>query len=136
VIVLDTNVISELVRGPNAERRVLTWIRSLREPPTTTVVNRAEVLAGIALMPAGRRRELIASTTEAAFAHLGVVLPLVQDCAPAYAAIVAERQSVGRPIEPMDALIASICRVSGATLATRNTADFEDIGLDVVDPWT
>jgi toxin FitB len=135
VIILDTNVISEAMRGRDADRGVLTWIRSLREQPVTTVVNRAEILAGIALLPTGTRRDRLAAAAATSFSGLGVCLPLVPECAGEYADIVAVRRSAGRPIGGMDALIASIVRLSGATLATRDTTDFEGLGLTLVDPW-
>lgn len=56
MIILDTNVISEVMRGPAADPGVLTWIRTLADQPVTTVINRAEVMAGVALLPAGHRR--------------------------------------------------------------------------------
>jgi len=136
MIILDTNVISEAMRGRAADPRVLTWIRSLREQPVTTVINRAEILAGIALLPEGARREKLSVAAEVAFAGLGVCLPLVPEAATEYAAIVARRRAAGRPIGGMDALVASVTRVSGASLATRDTADFDGLGLTLVDPWT
>lgn len=135
MIVLDTNVVSELMRGPTAERRVLTWVRSLRDTPVTTVITRAEILCGVALMPRGRRRDDVRERAEEAFAALGSLLPLVDECAPAYADVVARREGVRRPIDPMDALIAAICLVAGASLASRNARDFEGLGLDLLDPW-
>lgn len=66
MLVLDTNVISEAMRGAQAEPRVIAWLRQLSTPPVTTVVNRAEILAGIALLPAGSRRtRLQAAATDA-----------------------------------------------------------------------
>lgn len=136
MIILDTNVISEAMRGRDADQQVLRWIRELSEQPVTTVVNRAEILAGIALLPEGARRDRLAEAAASALSGLGICLPLVPDCAAEYAKIVASRRSVGRPIGGMDALIASIARLTGATVATRDTADFEGLDLTLVDPWS
>ena len=135
MIVLDTNVIAELMRGPQVHAQVLRWVRSLPQQPITTVVNRAEILSGLALLPAGARRDRLRSAAETAFEGLGVCLPLMPEAASHYADIVADRRAVGRPIGSMDALIAAICRESGAQLATRDIADFEDLGLPLLDPW-
>ncbi|MGC0273357.1 type II toxin-antitoxin system VapC family toxin [Pseudactinotalea sp. Z1739] len=135
MIILDTNVVSELMRGSGASPAVLNWVRGLAEQPVTTVVTRAEILAGVALLPAGQRRDRLESVATAAFDTLGACLPLVPGCAAQYADIVATRRSIGRPIGAMDALIAAIARFSGSALATRDTEDFEHLGLDLVDPY-
>lgn len=135
MIILDTNVISEAMRGPDADPRVLGWLRSLQQQPVTTVINRAEILAGIALLPGGARRVRLAEVAEAAFSTLGVCLPLVPECAAAYGDIVSRRRADGRPIGGMDALIASIAQVSGAGVATRDHADFDGVGLTLINPW-
>jgi predicted nucleic acid-binding protein len=135
VIVLDTNVISEVMRGHQASPAVLGWIRCLRETPVTTVVNRAEILAGIAVLPDGRRKERLREVADSAFDTLGVCLPLMPECAAEYAAVVAGRRSAGRPMGGMDALIAAIARVSGAAIATRDQSDFAGLDLELVDPW-
>lgn len=136
VIVLDTNVISEAMRGQRADERVLAWLRALPETPVTTVVNRAEILAGVALLPEGARRQRLASASSTAFSTLGVVLPFVPEAADHYADIVATRRKAGVPIGSMDALIAAICRTVDATLATRDVEGFAGVGLHIVDPWS
>jgi predicted nucleic acid-binding protein len=135
VIILDTNVVSELVRGRRADQQVRAWVRALTEQPVTTVVNRAELLAGVALLPAGHRRETLRQAVEEALDDLTVCLPFSADCATAYAEIVAVRTARGRPIASMDALIAAIASVHGAAVATRDVPGFEGVGLRVVDPW-
>lgn len=135
MIILDTNVISEVMRGPRSSPVVVSWLRSLVEAPVTTVINRAEIMAGLALLPAGRRKDSLTAAARSAFDQLGAVLPLADECADAYAGIVAARRGAGRPIGAMDALIASIAMVSGATLATRDGPDFDGLGLTLVDPW-
>lgn len=136
MIILDTNVISEAMRGPSASPSVLAWIRHLDEQPVTTVVNRAEILAGIAMLPVGARKDRLAEAAGVAFASVGACLPLLPECADEYADIVASRTAAGRPIGGMDALIASIARLNGAGLATRDTGGFEGLGLRLLDPWS
>lgn len=135
MIVLDTNVISEAMRGPDADPGVLRWLRGLRTSPVTTVINRAEIMAGLALLPEGSRRDRLAEAARSAFAMLGVTLPLTPEAADAYGEIVAQRRRSGSPIGGMDALVAAICLVSGAALATRDVGDFSGLGIDLVDPW-
>ena len=78
MIILDTEVVSEIMRGSAASPAVLNWVRGLAEQPVTTVVTRAEILAGVALLPAGQRRDRIESVATAAFDTLGVCLPLAR----------------------------------------------------------
>jgi predicted nucleic acid-binding protein len=113
VIVLDTNVISEAMRGPQNNRAVRSWLLSLVDPPVTTVVNRAEVLGGIAVLPPGRRQEELRRVAGAVLSGLRVCLPLTPECAERYADILAIRRRSGRPIGGMDALIAAIVLESG-----------------------
>jgi predicted nucleic acid-binding protein len=136
VIVLDTNVISEAMRGPRAGTGVREWILSLPTRPVTTVINRAELLGGIALLPPGHRRENLQEAARVALTGLAVCLPLTTGCAEHYADIIATRRRVGRPIGGMDALVAAIVRESGSQLATRDITDFAGLGLDLVNPWT
>jgi toxin FitB len=137
VIVLDTNIISELTRQI-PEPGVISWLDSLpAEEIGTTAVTAAELLYGVARMPAGRRK------TELAAAVRGLlgddfrdrVLPFDEHCASRYADIVCGRETLGRPIGVADAQIAAICRTVEATLATRNTDDFSGTGIELINPW-
>jgi toxin FitB len=137
VIVLDTNIISELTRQI-PEPGVISWLDSLpAEEIGTTAVTAAELLYGVARMPAGRRK------TELAAAVRGLlgddlrdrVLPFDEHCASRYADIVCARETLGRPIGVADAQIAAICRTVEATLATRNTDDFSGTGIELINPW-
>jgi toxin FitB len=137
VIVLDTNVISELTRQA-PEPGVISWLDSLpADEVGTTAVTAAELLYGVARMPAGRRK------TELAAAVLGLlgddfrdrVLPFDEHCASRYADIVCGREALGRPIGVADAQIAAICRTAEAALATRNTDDFAGAGIELINPW-
>ena len=134
MIILDTNVLSELMVEWQTERRVLAWLRSLDEQPVTTAFNRAELLAGVALLPDGRKRQGLADAVNRLLAELTVSLPFTEDCASAYAEIVAIRTRVGRPIGTMDALIASVALVNDAAVATRDVAGFAGLGLTVLHP--
>jgi toxin FitB len=137
VILLDTNVLSELIRR-DPDDGVLRWIDSLDATTiATTAITAAELLYGIARLPAGRRRDLL---SEAAHRLVeedlgGRVEPFDASSAAHYAALVSGRERDGRPISVADGQIAAICRNLGATLATRNTSDFEDTGIDLIDPW-
>jgi len=135
LVVLDTNVISEAMRGAAASPQVIAWLQSVPATPVTTVVNRAEILAGIALLAPGRRRTELRAAAESAFNGLGVCLALTSVAAGHYAQIVAHRRDAGRPIGGMDALIAAIARRNGAALATRDVSDFAELGIDLVNPW-
>lgn len=135
MIVLDTNVISESMRGPRADAAVRAWVTRLPTRPVTTVINRAEILSGIAMLPEGRRRDEVLDAADGVLSGMGVCLPLTEECAEHYADIVAVRRRAGRPIASMDALIAAIVRVSGSRLATRDVDDFGGLGLDLVNPW-
>lgn len=135
MIVLDTNVLSEMMRGPDAAPGVLTWVRGLTEQPVTTVINRAEVMAGLALLPDGSRVRDLRRAAAAALASMDVCLPLTEKAADHYGDIVAARTRAGSPIGGMDALIAAIARSAGAGIATRDAAGFGGIGIRLVDPW-
>lgn len=136
MIILDTNVTSELMLGDaRGDRRVLTWARGLGEQPVSTVINRAEIFSGITVLLLGERRTRLLSEAESVLGTLGPTLDLTENCALAYADIVAERRTVGRPIDTMDGLIAAIARTHGAGIATRNISDFDGLGLRLIDPW-
>jgi toxin FitB len=135
--VIDTNVFSELMK-PKPDSSVLQWAR--REPENTlftTAITMAEVLFGIQRLPLGRRRsdleEAAAKTFDLEFADR--ILPFDEEAAETYATLVAKRQETGRPIDVLDAQIAAITVARRATLATRNTRDFEHCGAHVVNPW-
>jgi toxin FitB len=135
VIVLDTNVTSELMR-PSPSPVVTAWVRS-RTPTElfTTSITIAEILYGIERLPEGRRREVLRSTaTEVFTTFADHVLPFDASAAAECARIVRDRDRAGAPIDGFDAQIAAISRVHGAALATRNTKDFRDLGLQLIDP--
>jgi predicted nucleic acid-binding protein len=137
MILLDTIVISETLRNPS-NSDVEKWINAQRQ---TDLFLCAPVLAelryGVERLPAGRRRnvldEAVRELETEAFADR--VLPFDCDCANAYGKILVRREQRGRPIGIMDGLIAAIAVVHGATLATRDTPDFEHLGIDLVNPF-
>lgn len=137
MIVLDTNVLSELAR-PAPNQRVLDWVdRQDSSDLVITVVTAAEVRAGVAQLPHGRRKNDIDARMESLLTETfgGAVLPFDLDSTLHYADIVSTRRRAGTPISAFDAEIAAICRQYQATLATRNVADFVATGVEIIDPW-
>ena len=137
MIVLDTNVVSELMK-PAPDESVVRWAAG--EPATslyTTSIALAEILHGILLLPAGRRRAGLEAAAEAMFSEdfAGRVLTFGADAARPYARIAADRRRAGRLIAHFDAQIAAIARSAGAAVATRNVADYEGCGVKVLNPW-
>jgi hypothetical protein len=137
MIILDTNVVSELMK-PAPASIVVDWIGA--QPAAslyTTSITQAEILHGIMLLPSGRRRRGLEAAATSMFTEDfgGRILGFGADAAPLYARIASDRRRAGRPISHFDAQIAAIARSTGAVLATRNLADFEDCGATLVDPW-
>jgi hypothetical protein len=137
MIVLDTNVISELFR-PLPEQKVLHWIGA-QDPDRlfTTAVTEAEIFRGIEFMPAGRRRADLLAATEAYFRDdlAGKILSFDSAAARRFAEIAAIRKRKGLPLKEFDIQIAAVVRAMGAKLATRNMKDFEMSGIAVINPW-
>jgi predicted nucleic acid-binding protein len=138
MIVLDTNVISELMRAA-PETAVIDWIDAHADIDLfVTAITVAELHYGIARLPEGRRKTNLAIHVERMieedFDHR--VLPFDEAAAAHYGDIAATREHGGRPISGADAQIAAICRSYGSTLATRNVNDFTNTGITVVDPWS
>lgn len=137
MIILDTNVVSELMRTDPIDR-VARWIAD--RPPTafgTTAVTQAEILLGVEILPKGKRRDALQEVADDIFDEdfEGRVFIFDGDAARAYARIVAARRRSGRPISTADAQIAAIARSLGFELATRNVGDFEGCGVELHDPW-
>jgi len=136
VIVLDTNVVSELMRS-SPDPQVLGWLeQQVHADLNTTAVSVAEIHYGICRLPEGRRRAQLAAAAEDIFGGFASqILPFNDRAALRYGALVAERDRAGGPISALDGQIAAICRASGSALATRNTGDFEDTGVELLNPW-
>ena len=137
MIVLDTNVISEIMR-PAPSRAVLEWLRAL--PPAelaTTTISIAEIRYGLARLDPGERR----TDLESRFSQFlvrgfgGRIFDFDLRAAEIYGDLVAERERMGKRIEGFDGLIAAIARARGLSVATRNVGDFEGCGIAVLSPW-
>ena len=137
MIVLDTNVLSELMRKA-PEPRVVSWVdRFSASDVLVTAVTAAELMYGVARLPEGRRKRDLRTKVEGLLTEdfENQILPFDAPAATHYAEIVASREHAGRPISMADAQIAAICRNWNAGLATRNVDDFVDTGVDAVNPW-
>lgn len=138
MILIDTNVLSELMR-PNGSAAVVAWFESARRARVaTTAVTEAEILFGLARMPDGARRRFLAAAVRKLFDIdlRGRVLPFDRAAARHYGTFFAARRAAGRLISVADGMIAAIALARGATaIATRNTPDFEGCGLPLIDPW-
>lgn len=137
MIIVDTNVISELLK-PLPSPQVEAWLdEQARESIYFTTVGEAELRYGVAMLPAGRRRTALSTAIEGILEEdfRGRILPFDRTAALAYAAIAARRRAAGRPISQFDCQIAAIAHSYGAAVATRNTADFAGCGIAVIDPW-
>ncbi|WP_419926680.1 type II toxin-antitoxin system VapC family toxin [Candidatus Poriferisocius sp.] len=137
MIVLDTNVVSELMR-PLPNPAVEAWVAD-RAATTLflSAVSGAELLYGIAIMPAGQRRDALETEVEAMLCEIfaGRVLPFDSDAARAYARIAASCRASGRPVSQSDGQIAAVARSRGMAVATRNIRQFEGMAVDIIDPW-
>ena len=137
MILLDTNVLSELLRVA-PEPKVEAWLAAQDGADVyLSAVSEAELRLGAAVMPAGRRRDVLVAAVDGILSEefQARILPFDSPAAAAYATIAADRRNAGRPISQFDAQIAAIARACGATVATRNIRDFEGCGIELVDPW-
>ena len=137
IIVLDTNVISELLRPTPAES-VEQWLAAQDGGGVyLTCISEAELLHGVALLPSGRRKAALAKAIQSILDEefRNRILPFDSAAARTYAAIAADRSAAGRPISHFDGQIAAIARSHGAAVATRNTTDFQRCGIEVINPW-
>ena len=137
MIVCDTNVVSELMKSSPSSAMVA-WLKGLMEKDIfITSITVAEILYGIEILPTGKRRDQLLRQAESTFSEDfgGRLLSFDETAAQEYAHIASQRRRSGRPIPFADAQIAAIARANGATLATRNTEDFEGCGVQLVNPW-
>lgn len=136
MIVLDTNVLSEPLRA-HPDPTVLHWLAELEDDVRITAVSAGELLTGIAMLAPGRRRtELTVAVDGLLERFADRVLPYDLEAASSYAGLRANRRREGVALSVEDGMIAAICRVRAARLATRNIRDFDGLGLTLVDPWT
>ena len=137
MILLDTNVLSELMRS-NPSPTVSAWVAQQSSAELcTSSITEAEILYGIELLAKGKRREQLLAAADAMFTEdfAGRDHGFDQDAARAFSKIAAHRRGLGKPISHADAQIAAIAQVLNARLATRNIGDFVDCGIQVIDPW-
>ena len=137
MILLDTNVLSELMR-PAPDPEVERWLAGQPDASVfISAITEAELRYGLALMPPGRRRSALANVIEDMLDEdfNGRILPFDSTASVAFADIAASRRKAGRPIAQFDAQIAAIAHSRGAGLATRNIADFQECGIALIDPW-
>lgn len=137
MILLDTNVVSESMRHA-PEARVTEWLDA--QPLETLYLSTmtvAELRAGVALLPAGKRRAALHENLEKSVLPLFAarVLPFDLACTNAYAELLARVREAGSGIETADACIAAVAIVNGFTIATRDTSPFQAAGLTVINPW-
>ena len=137
MIVLDTHVVSELMR-PLPAPRVLAWADGLDpEAVAITAMNEAEILHGLARLPEGRRKLQLQQSWDALASELfaGRIWPFTSEAAHWYGELLRRRERLARPMATADAVIAATALAHGVPLATRYTADFAGIGLDMINPW-
>jgi toxin FitB len=137
MILIDTNVVSELMR-PAPAPAVLEWFaRQEAAQLFLSAVSEAELRAGAAYLPAGRRREGLTAAIDAMVTEDfgGRILPFDSAAAKSYAVVAALRRAAGQPIAEADCLIAAIALAHGGAVATRNATDFLGCGVEVIDPW-
>ena len=137
MILLDTNVISELMRAEPAQI-VLDWFGQHETADLfISAVTEAELRTGVAILPDGQRRDRLQMAIDAMIDQdfQSRVLPFDSRAAKAYAEIAAQRRAAGRPIAEADCQIAAIARAIDAPVATRNVKDFDGCGIDVINPW-
>jgi hypothetical protein len=136
MIILDTNVLSALMRQ-TPEGNVVAWLD--RQPRTsiwTTSVTVLEVRFGLQIMTAGKKRTGLMEAFDLLLERMsGRVVPFDMSAAEQAADLMAFRHKKGRPGDLRDTMIAGIVLVHNASLATRNTAHFEDIAVRLIDPW-
>lgn len=138
MIVLDTNVLSELIK-PAPATQVVRWVDDQDSADLLiTSITAAELRAGVAVLPRGKRRDTIAQQIERLISEVfgGYVLSFDAGSTTHYADIVAAGRRRGRPMSALDTQVAAICRQHEATLATRNVDDFRIAKLTLVDPWS
>ena len=137
IYLLDTNVLSETMK-PRPAAEIAAWMRAqpLRSLFTAAICQ-AEILAGIAIMPQGRRRAELEAMAQAIFSQDfdARILPFDAKAANAYAELFAIRRQIGRPIETPDLIVAATARAHSAAVVTRDTGGFEGCGLNLINPW-
>ena len=137
MIVLDTNVISELMRGADASPQVRAWLNAQDASALfLSAVTVAELRFGIDVLPPSRRRTDIQARSDASLALFGGrVLPFTAACGAHYGRLMASARAAGLAIRMADGMIAATAAERGFAVATRDTSPFRAAGLRVIDPW-
>ena len=137
MIILDTNVLSILMHAA-PDRSVVAWLD--RQPRTsiwTTAITVLEVRFGLQIMASGKRRSALMQAFEEVLEKLGRrVVAFDAEAAQQTSDVMASRHKKGRPGDIRDTMIAGIVLAQHATLATRNTAHFDDISVPLINPWS
>jgi predicted nucleic acid-binding protein len=137
MFLLDTNVLSALMSVRPAPE-VASWVSARpTELLFTAAVCQAEIFAGLAMLPGGRRRQALETAARAMFRDdfAGRIFAFDAEAAEAYAEIFAARRRAGRTVATIDTMIAASAQVHGASVVTRNVSDFEGSGITIIDPW-
>lgn len=134
MIVLDTNVVSETLRAQPSPA-VMQWLQRCGQPFAVTSVTIGELLTGVHLLSHGRRRTGLLAAIEQVLLRWAVTLPYDETAARIYAALQEQAKMQGRGLSVEDGMIAAICAAHGASLATRNVADFDFLPIPTVNPW-
>lgn len=136
MIILDTNILSELIKlRPNEQ--MMSWSAGFTDKDfAVTAITVGELFYGLGMLPDGKRKRTLARLIVRELEPFSDrILPFDNASAMHYAHIKFARREAGHPISEQDAMIAAIARAHGATLATRNVKDFEDTGVELVNPW-
>jgi predicted nucleic acid-binding protein len=137
MIILDTNVLSELMKyQPN--KLVLRWIGTYKATELfITALTQAEILYGLEILPQGKRKTALKQAAQSMFDldFARRIIAFDSDAAQQFAIIATKRKKIGRPISQIDAQIAAIALSYKAILATRNVSDFEECGIKIINPW-
>ena len=137
MIVLDTNVLSELMRS-QPSKSVISWLdNQIASTLYITAITVAEILYGIARLPEGIRKSALFNVASEMFDQDfgGRILAFDSQAAVLYADLVSNCEASGRQVSMADAQIAAICQLHEASVATRNVKDFEPFKLNVINPW-
>ncbi|MFU8812960.1 MAG: type II toxin-antitoxin system VapC family toxin [Balneolaceae bacterium] len=137
MFVLDTNILSELMK-PSPNQKVMDWIaRHPKMSLFTTSITEAEILYGLSIIEKGNRKSALMNAATKIFTEdlKGRVIPFDSQAASFFASISASRKLIGQPISQFDAQIAAISKSRAASLVTRNKKDFDDCGIIVINPW-
>jgi len=137
MIILDTNVVSELMR-PEPDSNVQTWVMSQKVINlSVTAITIAEIQRGLKRLPGGKRRNRLESHFMAFITagFEGRILAFDEPAASIYGELAVKRESKGFHVDAVDLMIAAIAKNTNAAIATRNTGDFEGCGIKIINPW-